>query len=53
MCAQTALTRSRSWTAILWRAQRDPSSISLCHELGLTGVSLSTYRVPVARLAAP
>jgi pyruvate, orthophosphate dikinase len=30
----------------------DPSSIALCHELGLTYVSPSTYRVPVARLAA-
>jgi pyruvate,orthophosphate dikinase len=30
----------------------DPSSIALCHKLGLTYVSPSTYRVPVARLAA-
>ena len=30
----------------------DPSSVALCHELGLTYVSPSTYRVPVARLAA-
>jgi pyruvate, orthophosphate dikinase len=30
----------------------DPSSIAFCHELGLTYVSPSTYRVPVARLAA-
>ncbi len=30
----------------------EPSSIALCHELGLTYVSPSTYRVPVARLAA-
>ena len=30
----------------------DPASIQLCHELGLKYVSCSTYRVPVARLAA-
>jgi pyruvate,orthophosphate dikinase len=30
----------------------DPSSIEFCHEVGLTYVSPSTYRVPVARLAA-
>jgi len=30
----------------------EPSSIAFCHEIGLTYVSPSTYRVPVARLAA-
>ncbi len=30
----------------------DPGSISFCHEIGLTYVSCSQYRVPVARLAA-
>jgi phosphoenolpyruvate-protein kinase (PTS system EI component) len=30
----------------------DPKSISFCHEIGLTYVSCSPYRVPVARLAA-
>jgi pyruvate,orthophosphate dikinase len=30
----------------------DPKSISICHEIGLTYVSCSPYRVPVARLAA-
>jgi pyruvate,orthophosphate dikinase len=30
----------------------DASSIAFCHEVGLTYVSPSTYRVPVARLAA-
>jgi pyruvate,orthophosphate dikinase len=30
----------------------EPSSISLCHEIGLAYVSCSPYRVPVARLAA-
>ena len=30
----------------------DPKSIALCHELGLTYVSCSQFRVPAARLAA-
>ncbi|MDQ1330466.1 MAG: pyruvate, orthophosphate dikinase, partial [Thermodesulfobacteriota bacterium] len=30
----------------------DPKSIMICHELGLTYVSCSPFRVPVARLAA-
>jgi len=30
----------------------DPKSIQLCHELGLTYVSCSPFRVPIARLAA-
>ncbi len=30
----------------------DPESITLCHELGLTYVSCSPFRVPAARLAA-
>jgi pyruvate,orthophosphate dikinase len=30
----------------------DPASVELCHELGLTYVSCSPFRVPVARLAA-
>jgi len=30
----------------------DPQSIAICHELGLTYVSGSRFRVPVARLAA-
>jgi pyruvate, orthophosphate dikinase len=30
----------------------DPNSIAFCHELGLTYVSCSPFRVPVARLAA-
>ncbi len=30
----------------------DPRSIALCHELGLTYVSCSPFRVPIARLAA-
>lgn len=30
----------------------DPSSIAFCHRMGLTYVSCSPYRVPIARLAA-
>ncbi len=30
----------------------DPKTISFCHEIGLTYVSCSPYRVPVARLSA-
>ena len=30
----------------------DPSSIEFCHEIGLSYVSCSPYRVPIARLAA-
>ncbi len=30
----------------------DPASVAFCHEVGLTYVSASPYRVPIARLAA-
>ena len=30
----------------------DPSSVEFCHSLGLTYVSCSPFRVPIARLAA-
>ena len=30
----------------------DPASVRFCHEVGLTYVSCSPYRVPIARLAA-
>ena len=30
----------------------DPDSVKFCHRLGLTYVSCSPFRVPVARLAA-
>jgi pyruvate,orthophosphate dikinase len=30
----------------------EPKSIAFCHKLGLTYVSCSPYRVPIARLAA-
>ena len=31
---------------------KEPMSVEFCHEVGLTYVSCSTYRVPIARLAA-
>ncbi|HXJ45156.1 MAG TPA: putative PEP-binding protein, partial [Candidatus Dormibacteraeota bacterium] len=30
----------------------DPDSVKFCHRIGLTYVSCSPFRVPVARLAA-
>ncbi|GAK50038.1 pyruvate phosphate dikinase [Candidatus Moduliflexus flocculans] len=30
----------------------DPSSVEFCHQIGLTYVSCSPFRVPIARLAA-
>jgi phosphoenolpyruvate synthase/pyruvate phosphate dikinase len=30
----------------------DPTSVEFCHQLGLTYVSCSPFRVPIARLAA-
>ena len=30
----------------------EPSSVEFCHEVGLTYVSCSPFRVPIARLAA-
>ena len=30
----------------------DPATIEFCHKIGLTYVSCSPYRVPIARLAA-
>lgn len=30
----------------------DPASVEFCHRIGLTYVSCSPYRVPIARLAA-
>ena len=30
----------------------EPSSVEFCHKAGLTYVSCSPYRVPIARLAA-
>ena len=34
------------------RTSGDPDSVKFCHKLGLSYVSCSPFRVPVARLAA-
>ena len=54
---QIAVTKGRSKNpdlecGICGEHGGDPESILLCHELGLTYVSCSPFRVPIARLAA-
>jgi pyruvate,orthophosphate dikinase len=54
---ETALTHGRSrkpglMAGVCGEHGGDPASIKLCNELGLTYVSCSPFRVPVARLAA-
>jgi pyruvate,orthophosphate dikinase len=53
----TALTSARMFTpglvaGVCGEHGGDPASIALCHGYGLTYVSCSPFRVPVARLAA-
>lgn len=45
-------TRSDLELGICGEHGGDPSSIHFCHEVGLTYVSCSPFRIPVARLAA-
>ena len=45
-------TRSDIKLGICGEHGGDPSSVEFCHELGLTYVSCSPFRVPIARLAA-
>ena len=45
-------TRSTIKLGICGEHGGDPASIDFCHRLGLTYVSCSPYRVPIARLAA-
>ncbi|MFP5320778.1 MAG: pyruvate, phosphate dikinase [Acidimicrobiia bacterium] len=45
-------TRAGIETGVCGEHGGDPASIALCHEMGLTYVSCSAYRIPVARLAA-
>ena len=54
---QMAVTKGRSKNpdlecGICGEHGGDPESILICHELGLTYVSCSPFRVPIARLAA-
>jgi pyruvate,orthophosphate dikinase len=45
-------TRSDLKLGICGEHGGDPDSVKFCHRIGLTYVSCSPYRVPVARLAA-
>ena len=45
-------TRPELHTGICGEHGGDPSSIEFCHNIGLTYVSCSPFRVPIARLAA-
>jgi len=45
-------TRSDIKLGICGEHGGDPDSVKLCHRIGLTYVSCSPFRVPVARLAA-
>ena len=45
-------TRPEMHVGICGEHGGDPSSVEFCHQLGLTYVSCSPFRVPIARLAA-
>ena len=45
-------TRKNLKAGICGEQGGEPKSVEFCHEVGLTYVSCSTYRVPIARLAA-
>ena len=45
-------TRSDIKLGICGEHGGDPSSVEFCHKVGLTYVSCSPFRVPIARLAA-
>jgi pyruvate,orthophosphate dikinase len=54
---QTAVTKGRAARdgmkmGICGEHGGDPSSIAFCHKIGLSYVSCSPFRVPIARLAA-
>jgi len=51
-CEQGRGTRPGIKLGICGEHGGDPASVAFCHSLGLTYVSCSAYRVPVARLAA-
>jgi pyruvate,orthophosphate dikinase len=50
--AKGNLTRPGIKLGICGEHGGDPDSVKFCHKLGLTYVSCSPFRVPVARLAA-
>ncbi|MDE6726582.1 MAG: hypothetical protein K2J80_01425, partial [Oscillospiraceae bacterium] len=45
-------TRPEMHVGICGEHGGDPSSVEFCHKIGLTYVSCSPFRVPIARLAA-
>ncbi len=45
-------TKAHISTGVCGEHGGDPTSIAMCHEMGLDYVSCSAYRIPVARLAA-
>ena len=51
-CALGRQTRPDITLGICGEHGGDPSSVEFCHRIGLTYVSCSPYRVPIARLAA-
>ena len=51
-CAKGNKTRPGIKLGICGEHGGDPDSVKFCHRVGLTYVSCSPYRVPVARLAA-
>ena len=51
-CAKGNKTRPGIKLGICGEHGGDPESVKFCHRVGLTYVSCSPYRVPVARLAA-
>ena len=48
----TKATRPDMHIGICGEHGGDPSSVEFCHKIGLTYVSCSPFRVPIARLAA-
>ncbi|MGN6369275.1 MAG: pyruvate, phosphate dikinase [Phycisphaerae bacterium] len=51
-CEKGKSTRSDIKLGICGEHGGDPSSVEFCHKVGLSYVSCSPYRVPIARLAA-
>ncbi len=51
-CEKGNATRPGIKPGICGKHGGDPESVKFCHKVGLTYVSCSPYRVPVARLAA-
>src|SRR5690606_8913436 len=51
-CARGRATRPDIKLGICGEHGGDPRSVAFCHRMGLSYVSCSPYRVPIARLAA-